>query len=185
MWELYAMWAWIGLFVQTSFALQMSEADAAMWGRIATFVTIAVGAIGCIGGGMLADRFGRTSLTIAAMLTSGACALLVGFTFGAPPALLLAVCTLWGISVIADSAQFSAAIAELTDRSIAGTMVTVQTAQGFLLTLVTIHLMPYLVQWLGWRWAFALLAVGPLLGVIAMMRLRADPAARRLSGGMR
>jgi len=185
MWELYAMWAWIGLFVQASFQMQMPAADAALWGRLATFLTIAVGAVGCVGGGLAADRFGRTTVTMAAMLVSGACALLVGFTFGGAPALVLAVCAVWGISVVAHSPQFSASIAELADRSLVGTMLTVQTAQGFLLTLVTIHLLPHAVEWLTWRWAFALLAIGPLLGVLAMARLRAEPAAARLAGGRR
>jgi MFS family permease len=185
MWELYAMWAWIGLFVQASFAAQMGEAQATLWGRVATFAVIAVGGIGCVAGGLFADRLGRTTLTMLAMAVSGLCALVVGFTFGGAPALVLIVCAVWGVSIVADSAQFSASIAELADRSYVGTMLTVQTAQGFLLTLVTIHLLPYAVDWLGWRWAFATLAIGPLLGVVAMARLRADPASKRLAGGRR
>lgn len=185
MWELYAMWAWIGLFVQASFAERMGAADAALWGRVATFATIAIGAVGCLAGGIFADRLGRTTLTMAAMLVSGLCALTVGFTFGGAPVLVLGICAIWGISIVADSAQFSASVAELADRSLVGTMLTVQTAQGFLLTLVTIHLLPYAVDWLGWQLAFATLAIGPFLGVWAMARLRADPASQRLAGGRR
>lgn len=185
MWELYAMWAWIGLFVQASFAERMPVPDAALWGRIATFVTIAIGAVGCLAGGIFADRLGRTTLTMGAMAVSGLCALTVGFTYGAAPALVLGVCVIWGISIVADSAQFSASVAELADRSLVGTMLTVQTAQGFLLTLSTIHLLPYAVDWLGWQLAFATLAIGPFLGVWAMARLRGDPASLRLAGGRR
>lgn len=185
MWELYAMWAWIGLFVEASFAERMPAGDAALWGRIATFATIAVGAIGCLAGGLFADRLGRTTLTMAAMLVSGLCALTVGFSFGGAPPLVLGICLVWGISIVADSAQFSASVAELADRSLIGTMLTVQTAQGFLLTLVTIHLLPHAVEWLGWQLAFATLAIGPFLGVWAMARLRADPASQRLAGGRR
>jgi MFS family permease len=185
MWELYAMWAWIGLFVQASFAERMAAADAALWGRIATFGTIAIGAVGCFAGGVFADRLGRTTVTMAAMLVSGLCSLAVGFSFGGPPALLLAICCVWGISIVADSAQFSASVAELSDRSLVGTMLTVQTAQGFLLTLITIHFLPYVVDWIGWQFAFATLAIGPFLGVWAMALLRADPSANRLAGGRR
>lgn len=185
MWELYAMWAWIGLFVQASFAERMPAPDAALWGRIATFVTIAIGAVGCLAGGIFADRLGRTTLTMGAMAVSGLCALTVGFTYGAAPALVLGVCVIWGISIVADSAQFSASVAELADRSLVGTMLTVQTAQGFLLTLSTIHLLPYAVDWLGWQLAFATLAIGPFLGVWAMARLRAEAASLRLAGGRR
>jgi hypothetical protein len=109
----------------------------------------------------------------------------VGLLFGASPAALVALCIVWGISIVADSAQFSASIAELSDPARVGTMLTLQTALGFTLTLVTIHLMPYSVQALGWRAAFVPLALGPLAGVIAMARLRRLPQAARLAGGRR
>ena len=120
-----------------------------------------------------------------AMAMSGACALVIGFFFGGPPVVLVAICIVWGISVVADSAQFSASVAELSDASLVGTMLTVQTCAGFLLTLITIHLMPHLVDGLGWRYAFALLAIGPFFGVWAMGRLRAHPDAVRLAEGRR
>jgi MFS family permease len=135
--------------------------------------------------GLLADRLGRTTLTIVAMAVSGSCAATIGFLYGGQPAALTAVCVVWGISIVADSAQFSAAIAELADRARVGTMLTLQTALGFTLTLVTIHLMPHFVAAMGWRYAFVPLAIGPALGVLAMARLRARPEAVRLAGGRR
>jgi hypothetical protein len=128
---------------------------------------------------------GRTTLTIGAMAVSGTCAATIGFLFGGSPAALVAVCIVWGVTIVADSAQFSASIAELSDPARVGTMLTLQTALGFTLTLVTIHLMPYWVAALGWHAAFAPLALGPLVGVVAMARLRAHPAALRLAGGRR
>jgi len=116
---------------------------------------------------------------------SGTCAASIGLLFGASPAALVVVCIVWGISIVADSAQFSASIAELSDRTRVGTMLTTQTALGFTLTLVTIHLMPHFVDALGWRYAFAPLAIGPAIGVWAMARLRARPEAARLAGGHR
>jgi hypothetical protein len=95
------------------------------------------------------------------------------------------VCLLWGVTIVADSAQFSASIAELADRSRVGTMLTVQTAMGFTLTLATIHMMPSLVAALGWRYAFVPLALGPAVGVWAMARLRAHPRSAALAGGRR
>jgi len=185
MWELYAMWAWIGAFLNASFALSLPAATAPTAAKLAAFATVASGAIGCVGAGFLADRLGRTTLTIIAMAVSGSCAATVGLLFGSAPWALLTLCIVWGISIVADSAQFSASVAELSDPARVGTMLTLQTALGFTLTLATIHLLPHWVDALGWRYAFVPLSIGPALGVWAMARLRERPEAVRLAGGRR
>lgn len=185
MWELYAMWTWIGVFLQASFALTMAPETAVPAAKLATFATVGVGALGCLAGGLFADRLGRTTLTMLAMAVSGACAATVGLLFGGDPLALTLLCLVWGVAVVADSAQFSASVVELSNRYLVGTMLTLQTALGFTLTLITIHLMPLWVDWIGWRYAFVPLAIGPFLGVWAMARLRAHPDATRLAGGRR
>jgi MFS family permease len=185
MWELYAMWAWIAAFLAASLEARGGGRYAGLNASGAAFVVIALGAFGCWVGGVVSDRWGRTTLTMMAMALSGACALLIGFTFGGPPWLTLLVAIGWGVTIIADSAQFSTAITELSAPAYVGTALTTQTCAGFALTMLSIWLIPPLVTRVGWRWAFAALAIGPALGIVAMGRLRALPEASRLAAGRR
>ena len=169
MWELYAMWAWAPVMIRASLA---SSGDSPMFAEVASFLVIGSGAIGCVAAGLLADRIGRAEIAATAMAISGVCCLLIGLFYGAAPWALLLIAAIWGASVVADSAQFSACVTELGDPRYMGTALTLQTCIGFLITTVSIGIMPMAVEALGWRFAFAILAIGPILGIMAMMQLR-------------
>lgn len=170
MWELYAMWAWIAAYVGSSGV---------------AFAAIAAGGPGSLLAGSAADRVGRTTVTIASMAVSGACALTIGFFYHGHVQILAAVAIVWGFAVVADSAQFSACVTELCDREYLGTALTLQTSLGFLLTMLTIRLVPLLAARIGPQWSFSVLALGPVAGIAAMLALRRHPEAAKIAGGRR
>ena len=181
-WELYAMWTWVPFFLAERVA---ADGGSTALAALLAFAVIASGGIGCLAVGAGADRVRRTATTSAAMIVSGTMAVLAAVFHAAPLPLLTAILLVWGISVVADSAQFSASITELSPPEYTGTALTIQTSVGFLLTLGSIQLVPLIVEMGGWPAAFVMLAVGPAFGTAAMLRLRRLPEAEQLAGGRR
>ncbi len=184
MWELYAMWAWFAAFyaaVLVSHGWAMPDAE--RMAAFAAFGVIGIGAVGCWLGGVMGDQWGRTRTTAVAMTVSGACALTIGGLSPLGPAIVLAIGLLWGFTVVADSAQFSTMVTEITDQRYVGTALTVQLATGFVLSGATIWLVPLMRDAAGWWLAFALLAPGPALGVVAMLVLKRSPEAAQIAHG--
>jgi MFS family permease len=183
MWELYAMWGW---FLSFAIAYKTANPETAISASMIAFIVIASGALGCVLGGILADRLGRTATTAWMMAISGACSIIIGQTFDAPIWIMLAVAIVWGVTVIGDSAQFSAMITEIVDPTLTGTALALQLGLGFALTVFALSAVPAFAAWLGgWQWAFLILAPGPMIGVTAMLALRRRPEAVRIAQGRR
>ena len=184
MWELYAMWAWFLTFSRMAFVEQNIYNPGAA--SFFTFAVIGIGALGCIVGGILGDRWGRTATTSLMMCISGSCALIAGFVYDGPLWMLIALGLIWGFTVVADSAQFSTIVTELGDPMYVGTALTVQLGIGFMLTVITIWLLPLAAANLNsWQWVFLILIPGPLIGICAMLFLRRMPEAIKIANGNR
>ena len=181
MWELYAMWGWIGVFLASRMA--GPDGQGARTAELWTFAVMAAGFAGSWWAGVYSDRVGRTTSAALAMVVSGACAIAIGMAHAGPLPLVLGIALVWGASVVADSAQFSVMVTELAAPAYVGTALTLQLAIGFVLTVATLWLVPWLRDLGGWTAAFVALAPGPIVGVVAMLRLRSLPEAARLHGG--
>ena len=157
MWELYALWTWLPTFLVVSRTTMTGLPTSAGPGQAGIDAFLAIGVAG-LAGCLLSPLF---------------------FTAGRP--LLLAFAAVWGAAVIADSGVFSTLLSELADRRYVGTALTAQTAIGFLLTVVTIQLIPLLATVTGWRYAFVALAAGPMTALPAMTTLNRRMRRDRLA----
>jgi MFS family permease len=168
------VWTWIAAFASASLGAGSGATPAAAAGSAVAFATIGSGAIGSAAAGMFADRIGKARVATWAMVVSGGCCAAAGFLFHAPPPLLYVFVMVWGVAVVADSAQLSALVAQYSPRDQVGTALTIQMSAGFLLTMVSIRLLPVAAAAIGWQWVFICLVPGPLLGVLALRGLRHD-----------
>ena len=168
MWELYAVWTWIAAFASAAIGRVAGATPSSTLGSAVAFVTIGSGAIGSAAAGAFADRIGKARIARWAMVVSAVCCAAAGVMFRSPPPVLFVFAMVWGVAVVADSAQLSALVAQFSPRDHVGTALTIQTCVGFLLTMVSIRLLPVVADRIGWQWVFLSLVPGPLLGAVAL-----------------
>ena len=173
MWELYAMWAWIATATAVSYGASLPALQAEQLAKLTAFIAIAAGGIACVLAGAAADRIGKARIAMLAMAVSGSAAIATAATFGGPVWLTFIVVLVWGISIIPDSAQFSALVADASPPEQAGSLMTFQTALGFTLTFFTVQITPVMAAAFGWPVVLFALALGPAFGIWAMARLQA------------
>jgi MFS family permease len=181
MWELFAMAAWFLIFFGDH--LEARGRTAIPLAAFVTWAVITIGALGSWVGGSVADRWGRTNFTALMLAISGLCSLGIGLLFDGPTWLVIVVGLIWGFTVVADSAQFSAMVTEVGDQSHVGTALTMQIAIGFTISAATIWIIPLIEEAVTWTWAFAVLALGPIVGIAAMLKLKSLPEAKLIAGG--
>ncbi|MEM9063707.1 MAG: MFS transporter [Pseudomonadota bacterium] len=171
MWELYAFWAWVGVIAGTSFAISGADPDGSL-AKLTAFLAIALGGFVCIPAGGLADRFGKASVAAIVLILSTGSALAAALAYGGPVWLMITILIIWGLTVIPDSALFSALVADAAPPERVGSLMTLQTALGFLLTAFTVQITPLAAELFGWPIVLAIMGIGPALGVIAMRTLQ-------------
>ncbi len=172
MWELYAMWSWIGIATLASYKMSMAETDAITLSKLTAFLAIGLGGVACVVGGWFADRIGKAEIAMIAMAASGMAAIATALSFGGPAWITLVLAIIWGIAVVPDSPQFSALVADASPQEIAGSLMTLQTAIGFALTILTVQLTPLVADATSWPVTISIMALGPAFGLYFMQKLR-------------
>ena len=168
MWELYTMWAFVP-FILMAYGTNNPEVNinVSFW----AFVIIAVGSLGCILGGLISKRVGSARVAFIQLASSGVCCILSPWIFQSSLGFLMVFLMFWGIVVVGDSPQFSSLVAFTAPKELVGSALTIVNCIGFSITIFSIQLTNYLVNYILADYLFLFLAVGPLIGLLSLRPL--------------
>ena len=168
MWELYTMWAFVPFILMAYGARNpVINVNISFW----AFWIIAGGSLGCILGGVISKRVGSASVAFIQLASSGICCLLSPWVFQSSLGLLLGFLVFWGIVVAGDSPQFSSLVALTAPKELVGSALTIVNCIGFSITIFSIQLTNYFIDFIPPDYIFLLLAVGPMIGLISLRPL--------------
>lgn len=170
MWELYTFWAFVPVMIAFYNSGFERELNVPIW----SFLIIAVGSLSCIAGGYISLKKGSKYVTSLSLTISGICCLISPFIFNLPYWFFLLIMVVWGISVVADSPQFSTLVARSADRSYVATGLTLVNSVGFAITIISIQILTAV--WVEWMtpWVFLILLTGPLLGLLSIRKYKVN-----------
>jgi MFS family permease len=178
MWELYTFWAFVPVVLASRLSSAGQSPDATTVSAL-SFGVIAAGALGCVGGGYIAVRSGSAAVAVAALAVSGVLCLLSPLVMMAPLALFITLLAVWGVAVITDSPQFSTLIAGNAPPEFRGSALTIVNCIGFAITIPSIQMLSSFATRVAPEWLLVVLAIGPILGLVAMKPLVGAAAVAR------
>lgn len=168
MWELYTFWAFVPMIVTSYLAAHSTGLQNVSF---LSFAIIGIGSIGCVWGGYISLKKGSAVTAFTALLISCLCCLGVVFVMQLPVFLFLPFMLVWGAAVVADSPQFTTLVAQSVDATVRGTALTLVNSLGFAITVVSIQTLTMLQEHMQFRYLFFVLALGPVMGLVAMRKL--------------
>jgi MFS family permease len=171
MWELYTFWVLVPLILATQLSGQALS--------FAAFGVLGIGAVGCIGGGWLAKRWGSARVATLQLSLSGMCCLLAPWLLSAPLIWFLMWLAVWGITAAGDSPQFSTLTASNAPKHAVGSVLTLTNCIGFAISIVSIELFTSLAREQALDSLLPWLGIGPLLGIFAMSNLWSEQFSGR------
>jgi MFS family permease len=168
MWELYTFWTFVPIILVM---YQKLHVEITFNIPLLSFIIIAVGSFSCVLAGYISQKFGVKNTAFSFLLLSCVCCIISPLMFQLQNSgLFIAFLLFWGMVVIADSPLFSTLVAQNAPLKDKGTALTIVNCIGFSITIISIQVISALQLSSNSKSIFMILAIGPVLGLIALGR---------------